>query len=182
MKSFTRALLGLAATISLGAPAAAQQPVAATVEVDTSGTAPVIERAIYGQFAEHLGRGIYEGVWVGEDSKIPNTRGYRNDVVAALKAIKVPVVRWPGGCFADDYHWREGVGPREKRPVKINVPWGGVEEPNSFGTHEFMEFAELIGAKTYVAGNVGSGTPQEMAEWVEYMVSPTQSTIANMRR
>jgi alpha-N-arabinofuranosidase len=171
---------GLATAVLASASAMAQTNVSATLRADQPG--PTIAPEVYGQFAEHLGRGIYEGVWVGEDSKIPNTRGYRNDVVAALKAIKVPLVRWPGGCFADDYHWREGVGPRAKRPTKVNVIWGGVEEPNSFGTNEFMEFAELIGAKTYVAGNVGTGSPQEMAEWIEYMVSPTNSTIANQRR
>ena len=169
------------ATVALAAGGAtAQTAVTATLRADQPG--PVIAPEVYGQFAEHLGRGIYEGVWVGEDSKIPNTRGYRNDVVAALKQIHVPLVRWPGGCFADDYHWREGVGPRDKRPTKVNVVWGGVEESNAFGTNEFMDFAELIGAKTYVAGNVGTGSPQEMAEWIEYMVSPTNSSIANMRR
>jgi len=151
-----------------------------TIRADQPGAK--IDRNIYGQFAEHLGRGIYEGVWVGEDSSIPNTRGYRNDVVAALKKLKVPVVRWPGGCFADEYHWREGIGPRTERPVKINTTWGGVEESNAFGTHEFLDFAELIGADAYVAGNVGSGSPQEMAEWVEYITSDTKSTLAEMRR
>src|SRR4249920_2286379 len=106
-----------------------------------------ISRNIYGHFSEHLGRCIYEGIWVGEDSKIPNTRGIRNDVVQALRDLKVPVVRWPGGCFADEYNWREGVGPRSKRPVKINTHWGGVTEPNTFGTHEFMDFAELSGPR-----------------------------------
>ena len=172
---------GLASTVLATAGAAtAQTAVTGALRADQPG--PVIQPEVQGQFAEHLGRGIYEGVWVGEDSKIPNTNGYRNDVVAALKEIHVPVVRWPGGCFADEYHWREGIGPRDKRPVKVNVSWGGVEESNAFGTNEFMNFAELIGAKTYVAGNVGTGTPQEMAEWVEYMVSPTKSTIANQRR
>jgi len=158
------------------------QPVAVTVTIRADQPGAKIDRNIYGQFAEHLGRGIYEGVWVGEDSSIPNTRGYRNDVIAALKKLKVPVVRWPGGCFADQYHWREGIGPRAKRPVKINTTWGGVEETNAFGTHEFMNFAELIGADAYVAGNVGSGTPQEMAEWVEYMTSDTKSSLAELRR
>ena len=181
LTTLKHALVAGIATIVLTSGAAnAQTAVTGALRADQPGA--VIQPEVYGQFAEHLGRGIYEGVWVGEDSKIPNTKGYRNDVVAALKAIKVPVVRWPGGCFADDYHWREGVGPRAKRPVKVNVVWGGVEEPNSFGTNEFMDFAELIGSKTYVAGNVGTGTPQEMAEWVEYMTSPTQSTIANQRR
>jgi alpha-N-arabinofuranosidase len=151
-----------------------------TLRADQPG--PVISRNIFGQFAEHLGFGIYGGIWVGEDSKIPNTHGYRNDVVAALKRLEVPVVRWPGGCFADEYHWREGVGPRDKRPVRVNTHWGGVEEPNSFGTHEFMNFAELIGADAYVSGNVGDGTPEEMAQWVEYITSDTTSTLANERR
>jgi alpha-N-arabinofuranosidase len=173
-------VFGIATIVLASSAASAQTAVTGTLRADQPGA--VIQPEVYGQFAEHLGRGIYEGVWVGEDSKIPNTRGYRNDVVAALKQIHVPVVRWPGGCFADDYHWREGVGPRDKRPVKVNVVWGGVEETNTFGTNEFMDFAELIGSKTYVAGNVGTGTPQEMAEWVEYMTSPTRSTIANQRR
>jgi alpha-N-arabinofuranosidase len=151
-----------------------------SIQVDKPGH--MISRHIYGQFAEHLGRGIYEGVWVGENSPIPNTRGIRKDVVAALKELQVPVVRWPGGCFADEYHWREGIGPRNKRPVKINTHWGGVEETNAFGTHEFFDFLELIGAEAYIAGNLGSGSPQEMAEWLEYMTSNTQSTLANLRR
>lgn len=182
LTTLKHALVAGLATAALAAAGAACAQTAVTGALRADQPGPVIQPEVYGQFAEHLGRGIYEGVWVGEDSKIPNTRGYRNDVVAALKAIKVPLVRWPGGCFADDYHWREGVGPRAKRPVKVNVVWGGVEEPNSFGTNEFMDFAELIGAKTYVAGNVGTGSPQEMAEWIEYMVSPTTSTIANQRR
>jgi alpha-N-arabinofuranosidase len=168
---------------ALGSAAAAQQagtPAAEmTVRADQPGAR--INREIFSQFAEHLGTGIYGGVWVGEGSKIPNTRGYRNDVLQALRAIKVPVVRWPGGCFADEYHWREGIGPRKSRPVKINTHWGGVTEPNSFGTHEFMDFAELLGADAYVAGNVGSAPPHEMAEWVEYMTSPTGSSLAKER-
>lgn len=151
-----------------------------TVRTDQSGS--VINPAIYGQFAEHLGRGIYEGVWVGENSPIPNTRGFRNDVLAALKELGVPVVRWPGGCFADEYHWRDGIGPRDQRPKRVNTTWGGVIDDNAFGTHEFMDFAELIGAEVYVNGNVGTGTPQEMAEWVEYMTSDSTSTLANLRR
>nr|WP_233245367.1 MULTISPECIES: alpha-N-arabinofuranosidase [unclassified Caulobacter] len=180
-KMLKHALLGGVAVMLLSVGAAgAQTKVGGTLRADQPGA--VIQPEVYGQFAEHLGRGIYEGVWVGEDSKIPNIKGYRKDVVDALKALKVPVVRWPGGCFADDYHWRDGIGPRDKRPVRVNVLWGGVEEPNSFGTHEFMDFAELIGTKTYVAGNVGAGTPQEMGQWLEYLTSPTQSTIANERR
>ena len=155
-------------------------PVEVTIHADQPG--PKINKNIYGQFAEHLGTGIYEGVWVGEGSPIPNTKGYRDDVIAALRDLKVPVVRWPGGCFADDYHWREGVGPRENRPVRVNAHWGGVPETNEFGTHEFMAFAEMIGAKVYISANVGSGTVQEMGDWLEYMTSDTQSALANERR
>jgi alpha-L-arabinofuranosidase len=162
--------------------AAAAETVKADLTIHGDTPKSKINRNIYGQFAEHLGAGIYGGVWVGEDSKIPNTRGYRNDVVDALKKLGVPLVRWPGGCFADEYHWREGIGPRDKRPVKVNTTWGGVEENNAFGTHEFLDFAELIGADAYVNGNVGSGSPQEMAEWVEYITSDTKSTLANLRR
>lgn len=106
------------------------------ITIDTTKSGPVINKNIYGQFAEHLGRGIYEGLWVGPESGIPNTRGWRNDVVGALKDINVPLVRWPGGCFADEYHWRDGIGPRDQRPVKVNTNWGGVEEDNAVGTHE----------------------------------------------
>lgn len=141
-----------------------------------------ISKHLYGHFSEHLGRCIYEGIWVGEDSPIPNTRGIRNDVVAALKRIKVPNLRWPGGCFADEYHWKDGIGPREKRPKIINTHWGGVVENNHFGTHEFMDFCEQIGAEPVVCGNVGSGTVQEMMEWVEYMTSDADSPTANLRR
>ncbi|MBX3751662.1 MAG: alpha-N-arabinofuranosidase [Opitutaceae bacterium] len=150
------------------------------LRADQSG--PVIHRNLYGHFAEHLGRCIYGGIWVGPDSPIPNTRGIRNDVIAALRAIKVPVLRWPGGCFADEYHWKDGIGPREKRPSMINTHWGGVVENNHFGTHEFMDLCELIGAEPYICGNVGSGTVQEMMEWVEYLTSDAQSPMANLRR
>lgn len=167
--------------ISLSVGLLAQAQTSATLTIRASEPGPKVQRQIFGQFAEHLGFGIYGGIWVGEDSKIPNTRGYRNDVLAALKRIQVPVVRWPGGCFADEYNWREGVGPRAKRPVKINTHWGGVTEPNTFGTHEFMDFAELLGAEAYVSGNVGNGSPREMAEWVEYLTSPAGS-LADERK
>ncbi len=151
----------------------AQQPTArVTIR---AGQGAKVNRQLFGQFAEHLGAGIYGGIWVGENSPIPNVRGYRKDVVDALKNLKVPVIRWPGGCFAEEYNWREGVGPRSKCPVKINTHWGGVTEPNSFGTHEFMDFAELVGAEAYISGNVGSATPRELAEWVEYVTSPAGS-------
>jgi alpha-N-arabinofuranosidase len=162
------------------APAAAAAVASATLRADQPG--PVVNKNIYGHFAEHLGRGIYEGIWVGPDSPIPNTRGIRNDVRDALKALNIPVLRWPGGCFADEYHWRNGIGPREKRPSMINTHWGGVVEDNSFGTHEFMDLVEQLGTDAYITGNVGSGTPQEMMEWIEYMTSDAISPMANLRR
>lgn len=141
-----------------------------------------INKNIYGHFAEHLGRGIYEGLWVGEDSAIPNTNGIRNDVLEALKKLNIPVLRWPGGCFADEYHWKDGVGPRENRKRMVNTHWGGVVENNHFGTHEFMMLCDLLGAEPYICGNVGSGTVQEMSEWVEYMTFDGESPMANWRR
>ncbi|MCX6866293.1 MAG: alpha-N-arabinofuranosidase [Verrucomicrobia bacterium] len=141
-----------------------------------------IDRNIYGFFSEHLGRCIYEGTWVGEDSTISNVRGIRQDVVAALKKLKTPVLRWPGGCFADEYHWKDGIGPREKRPAMINTHWGGVVENNHFGTHEFLDLCEQLECEPYVCGNVGSGSVQEMMEWVEYMTSDANSPMANLRR
>ncbi|PEQ95833.1 alpha-N-arabinofuranosidase [Bacillus sp. AFS006103] len=141
-----------------------------------------INKNIYGHFAEHLGRCIYEGIWVGEDSSIPNTKGIRNDVIAALKNIKVPVLRWPGGCFADEYHWKDGIGPKENRKRMVNTHWGGVVENNNFGTHEFMLLCELLECEPYICGNVGSGTVQEMSEWVEYMTFEGESPMTNWRR
>jgi alpha-N-arabinofuranosidase len=164
------------------APAQDTPPIRATLALKAEQPGPVIDRNIYGHFAEHLGRCVYEGIWVGESSPIPNTRGIRNDVVAALRKLNVPVLRWPGGCFADEYHWRDGIGPRERRPAMINTHWGGVVENNHFGTHEFMDLCEQLGAEPYVCGNVGSGTVQEMMEWVEYMTSDADSPVANLRR
>lgn len=180
MKMLSRGMAALAA-ISMALPAGAQT-VPVTVSIDTSKPGPVIERDVYGQFAEHLGRGIYEGVWVGEQSAIPNINGYRTDVVEALRKIKVPSIRWPGGCFADEYNWRDGIGPRAQRPTRVNTHWGGVTENNAFGTHEFLNFVELIGAEAYVAGNMGSMDPLAMGQWVEYMTSDSQSSLANERR
>ena len=137
---------------------------------------------IYGHFSEHLGRCIYEGLYVGENSDIPNVNGMRTDVVNALKEIKVPVLRWPGGCFADEYHWKDGIGDKSKRKKMINTHWGGVTEDNSFGTHEFMELCKQIGCKTYINGNLGSGTVQEMSEWVEYMTFNGVSPMAELRK
>ncbi len=187
MKTMLRLLLCSALAAAVPVAADAQDATATAtgptdiVSVRGDHPGPKYDRRLFGQFAEHLGTGIYGGIWVGPGSKIPNVRGYRTDVLDALKAIRVPVVRWPGGCFADEYIWREGIGPRNKRPVKINTHWGGVTEDNAVGTHEFMDYSEMLGADAYVSGNVGSGSPREMAEWVEYMTSPTGSTLAKER-
>ncbi len=141
-----------------------------------------INKNIYGHFAEHLGRCIYGGIWVGKDSDIPNTNGMRNDVIEALKQIKIPVLRWPGGCFADTYNWKDGIGNPKERPTMVNTNWGDVTENNHFGTHEFMELCELIGAEPYICGNVGSGTVREMKEWIEYMTFDGISPMADLRR
>lgn len=140
-----------------------------------------INKEIYGQFSEHLGRGIYEGIFVGEDSEIPNVRGIRSDVVEALKKIKLPVLRWPGGCFADYYHWKDGIGPRETRKKMVNTNWGGVVEDNSFGTHEFMDLCEQVGCEPYICGNVGSGSVEEMSDWIEYLTFDGKSPMADLR-
>ena len=137
---------------------------------------------IYGHFSEHLGRCIYEGLFVKEDSGIPNVNGMRQDVVEALKEMQIPVLRWPGGCFADEYHWKDGIGPKESRKKMINTHWGGVVEDNSFGTHEFMELCRQLGCKTYVNGNLGSGSVQEMSEWIEYMTFNGVSPMADLRK
>ena len=139
-----------------------------------------IDRRVYGQFAEHLGRSIYEGVWVGTDSDIPHKNGIRSDVVAALRGIKVPVVRWPGGCFADEYHWQGGIGPQ--REPMVNTHWGGVVDPNTFGTHEYFELLHQLDSEAYINGNVGSGTVAEMASWVEYMTLDSGSPMSDLRK
>ncbi|GAB3458149.1 alpha-N-arabinofuranosidase [Massilia terrae] len=175
MKALKLSLISLAIA---AVPAFAQ----VTVTVDAAHPGPVINKNVYGQFAEHLGSGIYGGLWVGPNSKIPNTKGWRNDVVGALKDLHVPLVRWPGGCFADEYHWRDGIGPRDKRPVKVNTNWGGVEESNAVGTHEFFDLVEMLGADAYVNGNLGTGSSREMSEWIEYMTSDSKSTLAELRR
>ncbi|MGM0855219.1 MAG: alpha-N-arabinofuranosidase [Bacillota bacterium] len=141
-----------------------------------------INRNIYGHFAEHLGRCIYEGIWVGEASSIANQNGIRTDVLEALRNINIPVLRWPGGCFADEYHWKDGVGQKEGRKRMVNTHWGGVIENNQFGTHEFMMLCDLLGAEPYISGNVGSGTVQEMSEWVEYMTFDGESPMADWRK
>jgi len=152
------------------------------ITLDASDLRTKIEKNIYGQFSEHLGNCIYGGFWVGENSKIPNTRGIRNDVVEALKKAKIPVLRWPGGCFADEYHWKDGIGPREKRPSMINTNWGGVTEDNSFGTHEFLDLCGQLGCEPYITGNIGSGTVQEFSQWVEYINSDNVSPMTDLRK
>ena len=153
-----------------------------TISVQTDESSGIIDRHIFGQFSEHLGRGIYPGIWVGEDSDIPNTEGYRTDVLEALKALSIPNIRWPGGCYADDYRWRDGIGPRDQRPVTVNVFWGQVPDDNSFGTHEFLRFTELIDAEPYISVNVGSSNPKDMSDWIEYLTYEGESTLADMRR
>ena len=141
-----------------------------------------ISPEIYGHFSEHLGRCIYGGIYVGEDSEIPNVRGIRTDIVEAFKAIRVPVLRWPGGCFADEYHWKDGIGPKKDRKKLVNTNWGGVTEDNSFGTHEFLDLCEQVGCEPYIAGNLGSGTVEELSQWVEYMTFDGVSPMADLRR
>ena len=161
--------------LSVGASAQVQVQVR-----DNAKDQPVIHKEIYGHFAEHLGRCIYDGIWVGPESDIPNINGYRKDLVEALKVLKVPVMRWPGGCFADEYHWMDGIGPKEDRPKMINSNWGGTVEDNSFGTHEFFNLCELIDCEPYLSGNVGSGSVEELAKWVEY-ITAKGGTMAERR-
>ena len=158
------------------------QKVGNTVTIDASSAEYKINKNIYGQFSEHLGHLIYGGIWVGPNSSIPNINGIRKDIVDALKEIKVPVLRWPGGCFADEYHWMDGIGPRDKRPKMINTNWGGITEDNSFGTHEFLELCNLIGCQPYITGNVGSGTVKELSQWVEYVNSNNVSPMTDLRK
>lgn len=156
--------------------------VKANIIISTDLGTETISRHIYGHFSEHLGHCIYGGYWVGENSSIPNTRGIRNDIVEALKKTQIPNLRWPGGCFADEYHWMDGIGPREDRPKMINTHWGGVTEDNSFGTHEFLDLCEQLGAEPYICGNVGSGSVEEMSKWVEYINFDGVSPMADLRR
>ena len=167
MKKFFFAAL---AAVAMPVMASAQMKVDVDIDSDIT-DGQIIPKEIYGQFAEHLGSCIYGGLWVGPESDIPNIDGYRTDVLEALKTLKVPVMRWPGGCFADEYHWKDGIGPREDRPRMVNSNWGGTVEDNSFGTHEFLNLCEMIGCEPYISGNVGSGTVEELAKWVEYMTA-----------
>ncbi|MDE6498409.1 MAG: alpha-N-arabinofuranosidase [Muribaculaceae bacterium] len=177
LKSTVLALLASTAGLCASAAPAATS----TVQLLPNADAPVIKKEIYGQFAEHLGRCIYGGIWVGEESGIPNTQGYRTDVLNALRELHVPVLRWPGGCFADEYHWMDGIGPHDKRPVMVNTNWGGTVEDNSFGTNEFFNFCELLGCEPYLSGNVGSGTVEELAKWVEY-ITAADGPMAELRK
>jgi alpha-N-arabinofuranosidase len=170
-----------AAAIALQPLPALAQRAPVHLEVQANRPGPTISRDIFGQFAEHLGTGIYGGIWVGPDSPIPNVRGIRSDVVQALRAIRVPNVRWPGGCFGDNYHWRNGIGPRGSRPATLNPDWGGVIEPNSFGTEEYFDFLGQIGADAFISENIGSGTVEEAADWFEYMTSDKPTTLAKLR-
>jgi alpha-N-arabinofuranosidase len=179
-------LTGIAIMFLIGAVEASAQK-ANTLAVNqlvivANHSGPTISKDIYGHFSEHLGTCIYGGIWVGTDSKIPNTDGIRNDVLNALKEIKVPNLRWPGGCFADTYHWKDGIGPQSQRASIVNTNWGGVTENNSFGTHEFMKLTELLGCDPYINGNVGSGTVREMSEWVEYLTSDAVSPMTILRK
>lgn len=179
-KLVRRTILALA--LAAAAPAHAQSSAPAlSLTVQTELAGPVINRDIFGQFAEHLGTGIYGGVWVGPRSPIANVRGIRSDVVAALRALRVPVVRWPGGCFAEEYHWRDGVGPANRRVTRLNTSWGNVLEPNTFGTHEFFDFIEQIGSEASLTVNVASGTLQEAADWLEYITADQATTLARER-
>ncbi|ULC58020.1 alpha-N-arabinofuranosidase [Flaviramulus sp. BrNp1-15] len=151
------------------------------IEIKNDDESPIISKHIYGHFAEHLGRCIYDGIYVGENSKIPNTNGVRNDIIDALKAIKIPNLRWPGGCFADTYHWKDGVGPKKDRPSMVNRWWGGVVEDNSFGTHDFLNLCEVLGTEPYLAANVGSSTVKDFTEYIQYVGHKEGSPMSDYR-
>ncbi|MFH0756651.1 MAG: alpha-N-arabinofuranosidase [Bacteroidota bacterium] len=178
--TFTLICLLIPGRLLLSQEAGGDHSAILTVEIDQG--KDTISRHIYGHFSEHLGHCIYGGYWVGADSDIPNTRGIRNDVVQALRQIQIPNLRWPGGCFADEYHWMDGIGPASQRPKMVNTHWGGVTEDNSFGTHEFMDLCEQLGTEAVICGNVGSGSIQEMSHWVEYLNFDGISPMADLRR
>jgi len=178
MKSKLLVLLALV----LGSTMVKAQTTKINIDLTNTAADPTISKYIYSHFAEHLGHCIYGGFYVGDTSKIPNTAGVRNDVIAALRKMKIPALRWPGGCFADTYHWKDGIGPKDKRPAIVNKWWGGVTEDNSFGTHEFLNMCELLGADPYLAGNVGSGTVQELTDWVQYTTSDNKNPMSDLRK
>ena len=176
-KKYVKALLSI---LLMGLPLLAVAQV--EVKISRPEVPVTISKHIYGHFAEHLGRCIYEGLYVGEGSTIPNTEGVRNDIIAALKELDIPNLRWPGGCFADTYHWKDGVGPKSERPTMVNRWWGGVMEDNSFGTHDFLDLCETLGAEPYLAANVGSSTVREFTEYIEYVLHQGGSPMAEYRR
>lgn len=178
MKSKLLILLALI----LGSTMVKAQTTEINIDLNNSAANPTISKYIYSHFAEHLGHCIYGGFYVGDTSKIPNTAGVRNDIIAALRKMKIPALRWPGGCFADTYHWKDGIGPKDKRPAIVNKWWGGVTEDNSFGTHEFLNMCEQLGADPYLAGNVGSGTVQELSDWVQYTTSDNKNPMSELRK
>ena len=150
--------------------------------VNTDCPKETIDKNIYGHFSEHLGRCIYGGIYVGEDSDIPNVEGMRLDVIEALRRMRIPVLRWPGGCFADEYHWEDGIGPKESRPCMVNTHWGGVTEDNAFGTHEFLDFCEQVGCEPYITGNICAGNPRELSDWLDYVNFAGKSPMSDLRR
>jgi alpha-L-arabinofuranosidase len=180
LKFAYRAVLIVVAS-GLAQPGAGQQHESISLTVRTGQPGPIISRDIFGQFAEQLGNGIDGGVWVGKGSPIPNVRGIRSDVVQALRALEVPNVRWPGGCFADQYHWRNGIGPAARRRTTYNINWGNPVELNRFGSDEYMDFIEQIGSEANITVNVGSGSPQEAADWLEYLTADRPTTLARER-
>jgi alpha-N-arabinofuranosidase len=185
-KSVTRRAFNAAAGATLFSVITSRKGFSATTQQQSVAAHPraeigTISPLLHGSFAEHLGACVYGGIWVGKNSSIPNINGYRQEAVDYLKALGIPVLRWPGGCFADDYHWRDGIGPLEKRPKRVNIHWGNYTEDNSFGTHEFIGLCRLINAEPYLAGNVGSGTPEELRDWVEYCNYPSGSTLSDER-
>lgn len=181
-KIFILTLMFIFAALTTASAPQKDEPEKATLIINADQDQFKISKYIYGHFSEHLGRCIYGGYWVGPDSPINNTRGIRADIVEALREIKVPVLRWPGGCFADEYHWKDGVGPLDERPTLVNTHWGRVTENNHFGTHEFLDLCDQIGCEPYICGNVGSGTVQEMKQWVEYITFDGKSPMADWRR
>jgi alpha-L-arabinofuranosidase len=181
MKTILRTLFTISLFISFG-NIYSQQKSQTSLTIFADNGKDTINRNIYGHFSEHLGKLIYGGIWVGENSSIPNTRGIRNDVVAALKNIKIPNLRWPGGCFADEYHWMDGIGQRSQRPKMVNTNWGGVTEDNSFGTHEFMDLCEQLNCEPVICGNIGSGTVKEMSDWVQYLTSDGSNPMTELRK
>lgn len=180
MKHNIRFFISVLLTLFAAFKVSAQESVKLELQQNQANTQ--IHKEIYGQFAEHLGRCIYDGFWVDSNLNVPKQGRIRMDVVEALKKIKVPALRWPGGCFGDEYHWRDGIGATMNRPKTVNTNWGMITEDNSFGTHEFLELCNLIGCEPYIAGNVGTGTPQEMANWIEYLNYGGESTLADLRR